>query len=89
MQISATNNVMPPLPIEPKAPAPATSGSSAPASDPVSLHRMSGLLTLLENQPPIRPDAVARGRALVADATYPSPEIINKLVGLIVGDSPK
>jgi hypothetical protein len=39
---------------------------------------------MLENNPEIRPDVVARGRALAADASYPPPDIINKLANLVI-----
>jgi hypothetical protein len=40
---------------------------------------------MLQNKPEIRPEVLARGRALAADPNYPTPAIINKLAGLIVG----
>jgi hypothetical protein len=83
MQISAANNSTPPLATTPKAPAPAASGPAAPVPDEVALRKVATLLTMLENNPEIRPDVVARGRALAADASYPPPDIINKLANLI------
>ena len=86
MQISAASNSMPTRPIEPQAPSSTTSEPAA-TQDPVSLRKVAALLTLLENKPEIRAEVVARGRALAADANYPPPDIINKLAGLIVGDT--
>lgn len=85
MQISAAN-ISFPRPIEPTLPA-------HPAADPVvappdntSLRRVAALLAMLENKPAVRPEVVARGRALAADASYPPPDILSKLAGLIVSD---
>lgn len=83
MQISAAKSTMSSRPIEsqtPSSPAP-----TAPTPDPVTVHRVAALLTALENKPEVRPEVVARGRALAADPSYPSPDIINKLAGMILG----
>jgi len=86
MQISAANNSVPSLPIEPKASSPAAPVPPVPPADNTSLRRVAALLTMLENKPEIRPEVLARGRALAADASYPPPDVISKLAGLIVGD---
>jgi hypothetical protein len=86
MQISAVNNSMPSRPIEPQAPSSPAFEPPVPVPDPVSMHRVAALLTMLENKPEVRPEVVARGRALAANASYPPPDIITKLAGLIVGD---
>jgi hypothetical protein len=51
----------------------------------VDVRRVAILLSMLENKPEVRTEVVARGRALAADPSYPSPEVINKLAGLVVG----
>ena len=83
MQISAVQTAMPPRPIEPQAPS-VPAERSAPSPDPVDVRRVATLLSVLENKPEVRSEVVARGRALAADPSYPPPDIINKLAGLIV-----
>ncbi|MEA3212885.1 MAG: hypothetical protein QOE70_5942 [Chthoniobacter sp.] len=85
MQISAAHNSLPSRPIEPNAPSAPASRPSPPPQDNTSLRRVAALLTMLQNKPEIRPEVLARGRALAADPNYPTPAIINKLAGLIVG----
>ena len=41
---------------------------------------------MLENKPEVRPEMIARGRALAADPDYPQPDVINKLASLIISD---
>ncbi len=84
MQISAAKNSTPSRPIEPQAPSGAAPEAAPTPQDNVALRRVAALLSMLENNPEIRPEVVARGRALAADPTYPPPDIINKLAGLIV-----
>lgn len=86
MQISAVTNIMPFRAIEPNVAASSGSESPAPLADPISLRRVAALLTMLENKPEIRPEVLARGRALAADPNYPPPIIVDKLAGLVVGD---
>lgn len=88
MQIAAANTQpsLPPRPPEPSAPAAPVPGPSAPVQDPVAVHRVAALLAMLENKPEVRPEVVARGRALAADSGYPPPDVISKLAGLVVGD---
>ncbi len=87
MQISAASNSLPSLSIEPKPPSPHVSQPTPQPPDNISLRRVAALLTILENKPEIRPEVLARGRALAADANYPPPDVISKLAGLIAGDS--
>jgi hypothetical protein len=55
-------------------------------ADPVDVRRVATLLVMLENKPQVRPEVLARGRALAADPTYPQPDIINKLAGMVIGE---
>ena len=87
MKVSAANNSIPSLPIEPKGPSTPAALEPAPAPDLVSLRRVAALLSMLENKPEIRFEVLARGRALAADPSYPPPDIINKLAGLVVSGS--
>ena len=85
MQISAAKTSMPPRPIESQTPSSPTTERQAPPQDPVDVRRVAILLSMLENKPEVRTEVVARGRALAADPSYPSPDVINKLAGLVVG----
>jgi hypothetical protein len=84
MKISAANSSQPQSPVEPKGAPTAPTQPVSSGTDEVALRKLAALLTMLENHPEIRPDIVARGRALAADPSYPPPDIINKLAGLIV-----
>ena len=61
----------------------AISHRSTPAqtmlSDGLSLTDSSALEKALQNSPASRPDMVDRGKALIADAAYPSAEILNAI----------
>lgn len=86
MQISAATTTTSSRSIESTASASSTSGKDTEVQDPVAVHRVAGLLAMLENKPDVRPEVVARGRALAANADYPPPDVINKLAGLVVGE---
>jgi hypothetical protein len=85
------NNTVPQMPAKPKvaksndASEPAEISSSS--EDNVDLRRVNSMLSQLENKPEIRPEVLARGRALAAQADYPPPQIIDKLASLIVGET--
>jgi hypothetical protein len=85
MQISAANNPMSSRPIEPKGPVSPNLGPVARSEDSATLHRAADLLADSGSLRAIRPEVVARGRALAADGSYPPPEVVNKLAALIVG----
>ena len=63
------------------------SGQPAPAaqddSDKLSAEMTEKVRARLAAMPEIRPEVVERGRQLLADSNYPSPEIINSIAGLI------
>lgn len=52
--------------------------------DRLSTDQSKALSVALARTPEIRPEVVERGRALAADASYPSPEIVARLSELIV-----
>jgi hypothetical protein len=66
-------------------------GSQAPAQqsaaqgrDSLSTEQADQLRAALAQQPEIRPEMLAKGRALAADPNYPPSSIINGLASLLV-----
>ena len=57
------------------------------SGDQFSAENSAALKVALTQQPEVRPEVVARGRALAADPSYPSPEILRK-VGEVIISSP-
>ena len=55
--------------------------------DQFTAENSTALRIALSRIPEIRPEMVARGRALAADPTYPSPEILRR-VGEAIANSP-
>jgi len=53
------------------------------ARDRLSTEKAEQLNQALSSQPEVRPDVVARGQALAADPSYPSPAIITQVAGMI------
>jgi hypothetical protein len=70
---------VPPIPAKPT-----VRGSG---SDQFSAANSAALRAALAAQPEIRPDVVVRGKALAADPSYPSPEILRS-VGQAILRSP-
>jgi hypothetical protein len=65
---------------EAQAGSPAARPSVTPAaSAPVSFSATNSLLSQLSQLPTVRPEAVARARALVADESYPSDDVLNQV----------
>ena len=62
-----------------------TASAGAPASDRFSPENTAALKTALQNQPEVRPEVVARGRALAADPSWPTPEVLRQVGGMILG----
>ncbi len=60
------------------------SDKSTAASDNLSSSNTDALRTALNNTPEVRPEVVARGKALANDAAYPPLEIINRLTEMII-----
>lgn len=78
---------MPSIPVEPKPVVSAPIESNEPIRDDASARRIAALLTTLQNEPGVRSDVVARGRALASDPDYPPPEVIKQLAGLLVSET--
>jgi hypothetical protein len=55
--------------------------------DELSTAKADQVRAALQRDPEIRPEMVAKGRALAADPGYPPPAVIRQVAGLIV-DSP-
>jgi hypothetical protein len=72
-----------PDPVSLNLPKPAVRPAS-PQQDSVSTDNLDGLRAALTNQPEIRPDVVAKGRALAADPNYPPAAILQRVAGLIL-----
>jgi hypothetical protein len=56
---------------------------AADGFDRLSTQLSSKVRASLEEMPEIRPEVVERGRKLLADPGYPSPEIVRKIAALI------
>ena len=56
----------------------------APRADLLSTGQAAFLQAQLQAQPEIRPDVVARARALAADPDYPSPAVISNVARQIL-----
>lgn len=63
-------------------PAPRVAGSP---TDQISTENASFLRAELSRQPAVRPEVVARARALAADASYPPREALQKVAEQILG----
>jgi hypothetical protein len=74
-------------PTRPDAVSPATPRVTVrtPDADQFSAENSAALRVALAQHPEIRPEVVAKGRALAADPSYPSPEIIRRVSAAILG----
>lgn len=61
-----------------------TTVRSGARSDSISVDRSISIGNAMAAIPEIRPEMVERGRQLLADPNYPSPEINRKIAALIV-----
>ena len=52
--------------------------------DSISIERSMRIGSAMDRMPEIRPEMVERGRQLLADPNYPSPEITRNIASLIV-----
>ena len=52
--------------------------------DSISVERSMAIDNAMARIPEVRPEVVARGRALLADPNYPGPQISEKIAALIV-----
>lgn len=57
----------------------------SPRPDQISTESAAFLRGALERQPAIRPEVVERARALVADASYPSTAVLQRVAEQIIG----
>jgi hypothetical protein len=64
---------------------PAAPARSAPApADQIHIDLSSTLRLALQQSPEIRPEVVARARAIVSDSTYPSDMILRAISAVII-----
>lgn len=75
----------PPGAIAPKA-APSTSAPIT-ESDSFTPAQNQTLVNMLQQQPDVRPEALARAQALAADPNYPDAKVIENLAQMVIGDS--
>jgi hypothetical protein len=61
-----------------------TNSAGAHASDRFSPENTAALKSALQNQPEVRPEVVARARALAADPSWPTPGILRHVGGMIL-----
>lgn len=59
--------------------------SNAPRPDRISTESAAFLRAELERQPEVRPEVVARAKALADDPNYPSNEVIRDVASQILG----
>lgn len=75
-------------PFRPDSTPPVSSKSTGPAAGPgadqLSLEKVELLRQALANQPEIRSEVVARGRALAADPTWPTPDVLRQVSEIIL-----
>jgi hypothetical protein len=65
--------------------------TAKPANEPVAedapqVAKREKLAAALANEPEVRPEEIARGKALAADPDYPSDDLLAKLAGIFVND---
>lgn len=70
----------------------AAARSAKPAKEPATEEtpptaKQEKLLAALANEPDVRPDEVARGKALAADPDYPSDDLLAKLADVFGKDA--
>jgi hypothetical protein len=66
------------------APGPSLSRPYSPRPDQISTESAAFLRGALERQPAIRPEVVERARALLADPTYPSTQVLKHVASQII-----
>jgi hypothetical protein len=67
------------------APSQRAASTAQPGPDQISTESASFLKTALGQLPEVRPEVVARARALATDPTYPSTAVMRSVAGQIVG----
>jgi hypothetical protein len=58
--------------------------TAGPGADQLSLDKVQLLRAALSAQPEIRPEVVARGRALAADPSWPPPAVMQRVSEMIL-----
>ena len=61
-----------------------TQSQHAAKRDTISIERSMRIDSAMDQIPEIRPEVVERGRQLLADPNYPSPDLAQKIASLIV-----
>lgn len=79
---TSTDRAAHPEPVAPTGPAAVRPASPPP--DQLSTENAAHLRAALLRQPEIRPEVVERGRALAADPSYPSPDILKHVSAVIL-----
>ena len=64
-----------------------TPAAGGPAADRFSPENTAALKAALHGQPEVRPEVVARGRALAADPAWPTPEILRSVGSAILASA--
>ena len=64
-----------------------TSETNSVSGDPFTASAYEPIQQAMNNLPDSRADVIARGKALIADPTYPALRIISKLATLFVADA--
>ena len=67
------------------APGTATARPFSYRPDQISTESAAFLRGELDRQPEVRPEVVARAKALAADPSYPSPEVLKSVAAQILG----
>lgn len=57
--------------------------SATPAANTMSFERTTSLQQSAKDASQVRPEKVAQAGALVADPSYPSDEVLNRMAGLL------
>ncbi|MFA5262925.1 MAG: hypothetical protein WC378_03805 [Opitutaceae bacterium] len=81
---SKTDSMLRPEAIAGQVPRPAAPAPRPADTDRLSASSQETLAAALSQQPEVRPEVVARGRELAADATYPPLQIILQLSELLI-----
>lgn len=75
-----------PTPAKPKTPL-AKPSPEVPPETTTQSTKNDGHLEALRQEPAVRAEEVARGKALAADPTYPSDDLLAKLAEIFVNDA--
>jgi hypothetical protein len=79
-----TEGFVPPARTKPE---PVKSAPSRSTGDVYKPEQNEKLMNLIHAEPDARPEAVARARALVADPSYPSSDVLESVAQAIIGNA--